>query len=110
MRNGRNFGAILAANRTGEMSYAVDELCRPFLWRANLQSGFASPGSEHNAITNRGFGHSELTFVSALETEFGASHFLDNFRVADNPGIIAVTPIDPGLGSQRWRVSHFPAR
>jgi len=29
---------------------------------------------ECNAITSRGFGPSELTFVSALETEFGASH------------------------------------
>jgi hypothetical protein len=29
---------------------------------------------ECNAISSRGFGHSELTFVSILETDFGASH------------------------------------
>jgi hypothetical protein len=29
---------------------------------------------ECNAITNQGFGPRELTFVSALETEFDASH------------------------------------
>jgi hypothetical protein len=29
---------------------------------------------ECNAIRNRGFGHAELTFLNALETEFGGSH------------------------------------
>ncbi len=29
---------------------------------------------ECNAIKSQGFGHGKLTFVSSLETEFGASH------------------------------------
>ena len=29
---------------------------------------------ECNAIRSRGFGHSELTCVGILETDFGASH------------------------------------
>jgi len=41
---------------------------------------------ERNAITSWGCGHRELTFVSNLETSFGASlsPLLDNFRIADD--------------------------
>jgi hypothetical protein len=46
---------ILPANWTGESVplYCAGDLCSPFLWRAYWQSGFKTPWSERNAITNR---------------------------------------------------------
>jgi hypothetical protein len=52
-------------NRTGESALlnVAGELCGVFLWRALKQSGFHEPVRECNAITNRSYGESDLTFL-----------------------------------------------
>jgi hypothetical protein len=63
-------------NRTAENGlFGSEAVTVPaFLWRAHVQSGFEGGIRRKQCDHNPGIRPCELTFVSALETEFGASH------------------------------------
>ena len=105
------FRDFCSTNRTAETGLLGSEggHCPKLFSGGHIRSPVSSRAlGECNAIRSRGFGPSELTFPSALETEFGAmSSSAEQTKTLDRPW---PSPILDGYGAFECSEAYFLLR